>query len=232
VTPSTIPDDIAGFFTESPAPIDFSNISNPAEPIKLRSVKDRFDTPRPQNDELEWLELQDEADLMRDDYYNVDMMSPAAVSPVVLWPAVPTTPKLTAEKARRSAASAAFKNFCSLQFMRSDPDGKLRNLDPFKRNKQQSNGVKFVQGSGETVIYETAQIPLRVPPPFNSELPPIPDVVRSISPKKSNASGLAPRRLGALYGPLWRRGAAGVLNGRFLTVYSLDAEDMFTSAML
>lgn len=112
-----------------------------SEPVQYRPVKGRTSTPGPQNEELEWLNLQDEAELMgeviRED---MELEKNSVGTPIST---LSNTRKLSLDGARLSLP--AFKNFCSLAF---------------RRNKTKDSKPK----KDQNVIYSTAIAPRRTKP--------------------------------------------------------------------
>jgi hypothetical protein len=208
--PSTIPDYAEPFIHNSFTPMDSPNQFHFVEPVPWRSVSGRLCTPKPLIEELEWLELQDEAEAMRE--YNIDGIDLSDDDSPIL-----SNTKLSSKEPRPS--SAAFKNFCSLPFTRSGSDGNLRQLDPFERNKQQDNAGGMIQpGAGETIIYSTGPTPMSMNFPFNC-VSPTSDLSSSTSPKRLDraAANFVPGQTAhdALSSSQWRLG-----EGRLLTPYS------------
>lgn len=103
------------------ATVDFS-VAFSSEIAQYRPVKGRAATPRPHNEEIEWLALQDEAESMRETILeDVEMEKKLAETPVS---SLSSTSKLSLDGTRLSLP--AFKKFYSLAFRRI----KMKGLRP------------------------------------------------------------------------------------------------------
>jgi hypothetical protein len=131
--------------------VDLSDFFLP-ERSSFKPVKGRPGTPRPQADDIEWLNLQDEVELLREQY--MEEVEAASSSGSALS-SMPTTPQLNSQP---RPSVHAFQKFCSLSFVRVDPSGNKKSLDPFN-NKQNLKMMEIVPETEQTVIYSTGPPP-------------------------------------------------------------------------